>query len=79
MIWGAPLAGGKSNIFFSKVNLGPSKKKVAEIRGVFSFGGTLAWIPSPKRPLPPKKTTAGSASGRRLMRLEPGSHYRTQF
>ena len=55
---GDPMAGGKSDIlytciFFSKVNLGSSRKVLAYIRGVFSFGGILGWAPSPTPP--PKK------------------------
>ena len=37
------------------------QKIVGQIRGVFSFGGTLAWVTSPG--WPPPKPTAGSASG----------------
>ena len=36
-------------------------KIVGQIRGVFSFEGTLAWVTSPS--WPPPKPTAGSASG----------------
>ena len=43
-------------------DLGPLPKKiVGQIRGVFSFGGTLSWVTSPS--WPPPKPTAGSASG----------------
>ena len=37
------------------------QKIVGQIRGVFSFGGTLVWVTSPS--WPPPKPTAGSASG----------------
>ena len=45
---------------FLYVILGHSPKIVGQIRGVFSFGGTLAWLTSPS--WPPPKPTAGSAS-----------------
>ena len=45
---------------FLNVILGHSPKIVGQIRGVFSFGGTLAWVTSPS--WPPPKPTAGSAS-----------------
>ena len=45
---------------FLYVILGHSPKIVGQIRGVFSFEGTLAWVTSPS--WPPPKPTAGSAS-----------------
>ena len=38
--------------FFLKMTLGPSKKRVGWIRGVFSFGGILGWDPAPSCPPP---------------------------
>ena len=60
----------KSLLLFFESELGTLPKNSGlNSCGVFSFGGTLAWVPSPSRPLPPppkkkeKKTTTGSASG----------------
>ena len=50
-----------SYILFLYVILGHSPKIVGQIRGVFSFGGTLACVTSPS--WPPPNPTAGSASG----------------
>ena len=47
------------------VILGHSPKIVGQIRGVFSFGGTLACVTSPS--WPPPKPTAGSASGQTFL------------
>ena len=49
---------------FLYVLLDHSPKIVGQIRGVFSFGGTLFWVTSPS--WPPPKPTAGSASGGRV-------------
>ena len=53
-------------LFIFVRDFGPLPPKiVGQIRGVFSFEGTLAWVTSPS--WPPPKPTAGSASvsGRR--------------
>ena len=47
-----------------------TQKIVGQIRGLFSFGGTLAWVTSPS--WPPPKPTAGSASDRLCSNLVCG-------
>ena len=49
-------------LFFFDSECGLLPKKVVCFGG--SFGGTLTWVPSPKRP---SKPTVGSANGRRVV------------
>ena len=66
------------SLFSFRVSLEPIPKIVSQIRGVFSFGGALAWDPSPSCPLPPKKKrrldlASGSVSNLWPPRLRPAA------
>ena len=73
------MAGGKSNICFhfyiffeSEFGFLPKNSGLNPWR--FQFWGTLAWVPSPSRPHPPKKTTDGSASPTHQLSKRSSTH-----